>query len=70
MLAPYESFLSSSGSEWFAGDSLTYVDFIMYEMLDWIRLFDQDALAKWQGLSEFMERFVELRVQRSTEWFI
>ena len=57
MLAAYENFLSSS--EWFAGASLTYVDFVMYELLDWIRLFDQRTFAKMEKLAKFMERLVE-----------
>lgn len=58
MLAAYENFISSS--EWFAGASLTYIDFVMYELLDWIRLFDQDAFAKNPHLAKFMERFETL----------
>ena len=57
MLAAYDNFLSSS--EWFAGASLTYVDFVMYELLDWIRLFDQPTFAKMEKLDKFMERLVE-----------
>lgn len=57
MLAAYENFISSS--EWFAGASLTYIDFVMYELLDWIRLFDQDAFAKNPHLAKFMERLVK-----------
>ena len=52
MLDDYENFLSS---EWFAGATLTYIDFVMYELLDWIRLFAPPTFAKMEKLTKFME---------------
>lgn len=46
--------------QWFAGDKLTYVDFLMYEALDQHRIFSPDCLNDYQNLKEFMDRFENL----------
>jgi len=44
--------------KWVAGDRLTYVDFFVYDVLDWHRvLFDPKYVAENKGVSEYMKRF-------------
>ena len=62
MLDDYENFLSS---DWFAGATLTYIDFVMYELLDWIRLFAPPTFAKMEKLTKFMERLVQGRTSNT-----
>ncbi len=46
-------------NEWLA-NKITYVDFIAYELLDWLRQFSPQCLDKWQNLQQFMKRFESL----------
>ncbi|KAM3615807.1 uncharacterized protein V6R79_008185 [Siganus canaliculatus] len=45
---------------WFAGDSITFVDFIMYELLDQHRMFQITCLDDFQNLKDLMDRFETL----------
>jgi len=47
------------GRKFFASDELTYVDFIMYELLDQHHLFDAAILQPYDNLVAFMKRFAE-----------
>ena len=55
---PTQNFLGSR--PWFAGDSLTFVDFVMYELLDQHRELDKALCAKYTKLMEFLDRFEKL----------
>ncbi|XP_007570968.1 glutathione S-transferase Mu 1-like isoform X1 [Poecilia latipinna] len=46
--------------KWFAGDKLTYADFIMYEMLDMQRMFHPPCLDNFKNLKAFLDRFEAL----------
>ncbi|MED6278465.1 hypothetical protein CHARACLAT_024081 [Characodon lateralis] len=46
--------------KWFAGDKITYVDFIMYEMLDMQRMFHPPCLDNFKNLKAFLDRFEAL----------
>ncbi len=46
-------------NEWFIG-SLTYVDFLAYELIDWFRLFSPESVQKWKNLMQYIERFESL----------
>ena len=54
----FEKFLGSR--KFLAGDKLTFVDFIMYELLDQHRCLQGDILDSFKGLTAFMKRFEEL----------
>ncbi|MBN3304657.1 GSTM3 transferase, partial [Amia calva] len=43
--------------KWFAGDKITFVDFIMYELLDQHRMFEPKCLDDTQNLKKFLDRF-------------
>ena len=55
---PTQNFLGAR--PWFAGDSLTFVDFVMYELLDQHRELDKALCAKYAKLMEFLDRFEKL----------
>lgn len=57
-LKGFSSFLASR--DWFAGDKITFVDFIMYELLDQHRMFDCKCLDAFDNLKKFMDRFEAL----------
>jgi glutathione S-transferase len=42
---------------YFAGESLTYVDFLAYEYLDQQKLFAPDVVSKFENLVQFLARF-------------
>ncbi|XP_068601183.1 glutathione S-transferase mu, tandem duplicate 1 [Brachionichthys hirsutus] len=46
--------------KWFAGDKITFVDFIMYELLDQHRMFVSDCLDGLSNLKELLDRFEAL----------
>lgn len=58
VIVPHLKLLSNflGDKEWFVG-SLTYVDFIAYEMLDMIRTFNPKTLDQFPALKSFMTRF-------------
>lgn len=43
--------------KWFAGDKITFVDFIMYELLDQHRMFEPTCLDKFKNLKDLLDRF-------------
>jgi len=57
-LQEYEKFLGTG--EWFAGENISFVDFIMYERLDWMRYFNVESVVKCTNLLAFMKRFEKL----------
>ncbi|KAM8926179.1 glutathione S-transferase Mu 1-like [Lycaon pictus] len=46
---------------WFAGEKLTYVDFLVYDILDPHRIFEPTSLDAFPNLKEFMARFEGLK---------
>ncbi|KAJ6222487.1 hypothetical protein RDWZM_001032 [Blomia tropicalis] len=61
-LGQLEAFFQKHGSQWVAGDKLTYVDFLAYEYLDWYRVFVKSTpiFEKFAKVSDYMKRFEEL----------
>ncbi|KAK8739209.1 hypothetical protein OTU49_003533 [Cherax quadricarinatus] len=45
---------------WFAGDNITFVDFLMYELLDQHLQLDDTCLKNAKNLQEFQKRFEDL----------
>jgi len=45
---------------WFAGEKITYADFIIYEFLDVNRVLKSDCLDQHKNLRDFMVRFEAL----------
>ncbi|XP_038166772.1 LOW QUALITY PROTEIN: glutathione S-transferase Mu 3-like [Arvicola amphibius] len=46
---------------WFAGDKITYVDFLAYDILDQYRLFEPTCLDAFPNLKDFLARFEGLK---------
>jgi len=46
--------------QWLIGN-ITYVDFLAYETLDWMRQFSPQCLDKWQNLKQYLKRFESLK---------
>ena len=46
---------------WFAGDKLTFVDFLAYDVLDVYRIFEPKCLDEFPNLKDFMSRFEGLK---------
>ncbi|KAM9685317.1 LOW QUALITY PROTEIN: glutathione S-transferase Mu 1-like [Trichechus inunguis] len=46
---------------WFAGDKITFVDFIAYDVLDLNRIFEPKCLDAFPNLKDFMARFEGLK---------
>ncbi|KAH8041262.1 hypothetical protein HPB51_014410 [Rhipicephalus microplus] len=57
-LEPWAKHLA--GLKWVLGERLTYVDFLLYEGLDWHRAFKPEALRKYGEISEYLDRFEQL----------
>lgn len=57
-LTRFSAFLG--GRKWFAGDSLTFPDFIMYELLDQHRVMEPTILDGTPNLKQFLDRFEAL----------
>jgi len=57
-LGQYSKFLAKK--TWFAGESLTFVDFVMYELIDQHKFLAPACLKKFPNLEEFQTRFEEL----------
>uniref|UniRef100_A0A8C3FR99 glutathione transferase n=1 Tax=Chrysemys picta bellii TaxID=8478 RepID=A0A8C3FR99_CHRPI len=43
--------------KWFAGEKLTYVDFLVYDILDQHRTFAPKCLDQLKNLKDFLDRF-------------
>jgi len=54
----FSKFLANKS--WFAGDSLTFVDFVMYELMDQHKLLVPDLLKPYPNLEAFQARFEAL----------
>uniref|UniRef100_A0A8C1TZK7 glutathione transferase n=3 Tax=Cyprinus carpio TaxID=7962 RepID=A0A8C1TZK7_CYPCA len=46
--------------KWFAGHKITFVDFIMYELLDLHRMFQPECLDDYRNLRSFLDHFESL----------
>ncbi|XP_042536198.1 glutathione S-transferase Mu 2 isoform X6 [Dipodomys spectabilis] len=46
---------------WFAGDKITFVDFLAYDILDQHRMFEPKCLDAFPNLKDFMSRFEGLK---------
>ncbi|OWK04981.1 GSTM1 [Cervus elaphus hippelaphus] len=46
---------------WFAGDKLTYVDFLVYDVLDIHRIFEPKCLDEFPNLKDFVSHFEGLK---------
>ncbi|OXA56303.1 glutathione S-transferase Mu 1 [Folsomia candida] len=57
-LARFSKYLGDMA--WFAGDKLTYVDFLMYEIFDEHKLLEPTILSAFPNLEEFQARFEAL----------
>ncbi|KAM7318083.1 hypothetical protein ACRRTK_022820 [Alexandromys fortis] len=55
----YSEFLGKR--PWFAGDKITYVDFLAYDILDQQRLFEPKCLEAFPNLKDFVARFEALK---------
>ncbi|XP_070575708.1 glutathione S-transferase Mu 1-like [Ptychodera flava] len=55
MLTSYSDFLV--GNKWFAGDNLTYADFVMHELLDRFLMVDSSLLDGYKNLQDLKDRF-------------
>ncbi|XP_061843724.1 glutathione S-transferase mu, tandem duplicate 1 [Nerophis lumbriciformis] len=55
VLQQFSTFLGDK--KWFAGDKITFVDFIMYELLDQHRMFHSTCLDKFKNLKDLLTRF-------------
>ncbi|XP_037357369.1 glutathione S-transferase Mu 2-like isoform X2 [Talpa occidentalis] len=58
MVKQYSQFLGKR--TWFTGDKITYVDFLVYDFLDGLRIFEPKCLDAFPALKEFMARFEAL----------
>ena len=57
-LQQFSKFLAKK--TWFAGDSLTFVDFVMYELIDQHKFLAPNCLKKYENLEAFQSKFEEL----------
>ncbi|XP_075189837.1 glutathione S-transferase Mu 2-like [Anomaloglossus baeobatrachus] len=58
VLARYSQFLGER--PWFLGDKITFVDFLMYDVLDQHNILDPTCLQKFKNLQNFHARFEAL----------
>jgi len=58
VLKQFSKFLGDR--KWFAGDKITFVDFIMYELLDQHRMFQPKCLDDFKNLKDHLDRFEAL----------
>jgi len=54
-LKELSAFLGSH--DWFAGETMTYMDFVMYEILDGHSMLEPKALDEFKNLQAYLERF-------------
>ncbi|KAI3357374.1 hypothetical protein L3Q82_015806, partial [Scortum barcoo] len=55
ILQQFSDFLGDK--KWFGGDKITFVDFIMYELLDQHRMFHPTCLDDFKNLKDLLDRF-------------
>ncbi|XP_070574572.1 glutathione S-transferase Mu 1-like [Ptychodera flava] len=58
LLKDFSDFLGQN--PWFAGQNITFVDFVMYELMDQLREVDSKILDSHKNLQDFMARVEEL----------
>ncbi|XP_078402473.1 glutathione S-transferase Mu 1-like [Cetorhinus maximus] len=58
LLKQFSDFLGKK--PWFAGDKITFVDFLMYELFDEHRVFEPKCLDEFQNLKDFVAHFEAL----------
>ncbi|XP_076859928.1 glutathione S-transferase Mu 3-like [Brachyhypopomus gauderio] len=58
VLKQFSDFLGDR--KWFAGDKITFPDFIMYELLDQHRMFEPKCLDDFKNIRDFLDRFEAL----------
>nr|XP_006825914.1 PREDICTED: glutathione S-transferase Mu 5-like [Saccoglossus kowalevskii] len=58
MLAAFSKFLGDN--DWYAGKNITFVDFVMYELVDQLLYVDPKVLDKYNNLKAFQSRFETL----------
>ncbi|XP_065301052.1 glutathione S-transferase Mu 1-like [Dermacentor albipictus] len=58
VLEPWDHFLAVR--KWTMGDRLTYVDFLLYEGLDWHRQFKPWVVQGYMNIVEYLKRFEQL----------
>lgn len=46
--------------QWFAGDKITFIDFLAYDILDVHRMFEPKCLDQFANLKDFLDRFEAL----------
>ncbi|XP_023597945.1 glutathione S-transferase Mu 1-like [Trichechus manatus latirostris] len=46
---------------WFAGDKITFVDFLAYDILEWNRIFEPKCLDAFPNLKDFIAHFEGLK---------
>ncbi|KAG8517705.1 Glutathione S-transferase Mu 1 [Galemys pyrenaicus] len=54
----YSQFLGKRA--WFVGDKITYVDFVAYDILDKLRMFEPKCMDAFPNLKDFLARFERL----------
>lgn len=57
-LKQFSDFLGTG--DWFAGANISFVDFIMYELLDQHRILDPECLTSFGNITAFLDRFEKL----------
>lgn len=55
LLKEFSNFLGSG--KWILGDRITYVDFLLYDALDFNRLFDAESFVGSDALNAYLARF-------------
>uniref|UniRef100_A0A4W4FVM4 glutathione transferase n=1 Tax=Electrophorus electricus TaxID=8005 RepID=A0A4W4FVM4_ELEEL len=58
VLKQFSEFLGDR--KWFAGDKITFPDFVMYELLDQHRMFEPKCLDNFKNIRDFLDRFEAL----------
>ncbi|GAB1287997.1 Glutathione S-transferase Mu 6 [Apodemus speciosus] len=61
----YSEFLGKQ--PWFAGDKITFADFLVYDVLDQHRIFEPKCLDAFPNLMDFVARFEALRERQADE---
>ncbi|CAG2103198.1 unnamed protein product [Medioppia subpectinata] len=46
--------------QWLIGGQLSYVDFIVYEVMDWLRRFTPETIGKYATIGQYLDRFEAL----------
>ncbi|CAG2106026.1 unnamed protein product [Medioppia subpectinata] len=46
--------------QWLIGGQLSYVDFIAYEVMDWLRRFTPETIGKYATIGQYLDRFEAL----------